>query len=345
MQTNYEKIIIVGQGLCGTFLSMYLHLAGKEIVVYNLPKKNSSSIVTSGVINPVTGRRIVRTWMIEEIMPFAVNAYQKVEQLLQTSIIKQCNILDFHPTPQMKIAFDDRINEEPFLQKPSNQNQWNEYLNYHFGFGEINPCWQIDIQNLLQSWREYLLTNRLLKEEYFSEEQINLHKNNLVIYCDGADNTTNSYFKLLPYALNKGEALIAEINDLPRKNIYKQTCAIVPYKKDLWWIGSNYEWNFENDLPSNHFREDMEARLKSFLKIPYKIVEHIAAIRPANIERRPFIGFHPIHQNIGILNGMGTKGCSLAPYFAHQFSNYIVQGTAIHSMADIKRFSGILSKN
>ncbi|HNF30598.1 MAG TPA: FAD-dependent oxidoreductase, partial [Chitinophagaceae bacterium] len=122
-------------------------------------------------------------------------------------------------------------------------------------------------------------------------------------------------------------------------------CAIVPYKKDLWWIGSNYEWNFENDLPSNHFREDMEARLKSFLKIPYKIVEHIAAIRPANIERRPFIGFHPIHQNIGILNGMGTKGCSLAPYFAHQFSNYIVQGTAIHSMADIKRFSGILSKN
>jgi glycine/D-amino acid oxidase-like deaminating enzyme len=55
--------------------------------------------------------------------------------------------------------------------------------------------------------------------------------------------------------------------------------------------------------------------LKTWLKVPFKIIDHKASVRPANIERRPFVGFHPTLKNIGILNGMGTKGCSLAPIF------------------------------
>lgn len=338
------EIIIVGQGLCGTFLSMYLHNAGKKVLVYNIPKKNIASHATSGVINPVTGRRIVRTWMIEEIMPFAINAYKQAEVQLNTQLVKQCNILDFHPTTQMQNAFDERKKEEPFLQQPTNTDYWKQYFNYAFGIGEINPCWLIDIKTLLQSWKDYLHKNNLLIEEDFVITDIEEHKEKLIIFCDGADNATNNIFKLLPYSLNKGEALIAEINNLPTNYIYKQTCAIVPHNNNLWWIGSNYEWNYTNDLPSVNFRNDMENKLKSFLKLPYKIVDHIAAIRPANIERRPFVGFHPIHTNIGILNGMGTKGCSLAPYFAFELAEKIVHNKNINPLADIKRFTRILSQ-
>jgi hypothetical protein len=48
---------------------------------------------------------------------------------------------------------------------------------------------------------------------------------------------------------------------------------------------------------------------------------------------------------VGILNGMGTKGCSLAPYFAYQLVQNITQGSPIRPDADIRRFSGILSRN
>jgi glycine/D-amino acid oxidase-like deaminating enzyme len=83
---------------------------------------------------------------------------------------------------------------------------------------------------------------------------------------------------------------------------------------------------------------------RSWLKVPFKIVDHKASVRPANIERRPFVGFHPTYKNVGILNGMGTKGCSLAPFFAKQLADHIISGNEILVEADIKRFTKILTR-
>ncbi len=74
------------------------------------------------------------------------------------------------------------------------------------------------------------------------------------------------------------------------------------------------------------------------------MLDHKAAIRPATLERRPFVGFHPQQSNVGILNGMGTKGSSLAPFFAHQLAQHIVYGFPIAPEADVHRFNRILSK-
>jgi len=62
------------------------------------------------------------------------------------------------------------------------------------------------------------------------------------------------------------------------------------------------------------------------------------------LERRPFVGFHPLYPSVGILNGMGTKGCSLAPYFSQQLVNHISSQLPIHPEADIKRFARVLSR-
>jgi len=47
---------------------------------------------------------------------------------------------------------------------------------------------------------------------------------------------------------------------------------------------------------------------------------------------------------VGILNGMGTKGCSLAPFFAKQLADHIISGNEILVEADIKRFTKILTR-
>jgi hypothetical protein len=57
------------------------------------------------------------------------------------------------------------------------------------------------------------------------------------------------------------------------------------------------------------------------------------------------VGFHPLHPQIGILNGMGAKGCSLAPYFANEITNFLTQKKPINSLADVQRFSKILQRN
>ena len=81
-----------------------------------------------------------------------------------------------------------------------------------------------------------------------------------------------------------------------------------------------------------------------WLRVPFRVVEHIAALRPATLERRPFVGFHPLYPAVGILNGMGTKGCSLAPYFARQLVQQMVSGVGIQADADILRFRKALGR-
>nr|MCU0321207.1 FAD-dependent oxidoreductase [Chitinophagaceae bacterium] len=192
--------------------------------------------------------------------------------------------------------------------------------------------------------------NLLIESQFNSNEQTSNQQretNNekqIIIFCDGVDGFNNPFFKNLPYSRMKGEALIVSIPNLPRKNIYKQGFNIVPWKEDLWWVGSSYEWQFENLEPTEAFRKKMETQLNNFLKIPYTVINHIAAERPANMERRPFVGLHPVHKHIGILNGMGTKGCSLAPYFAYELTEYLVNQKPINPLANVQRFSKILSR-
>ena len=132
--------------------------------------------------------------------------------------------------------------------------------------------------------------------------------------------------------------MLVEINGLPLHLVFKKGMSLVPFRENIFWLGSSYEWTFENDQPTESFRLQAESWLNHFLKLPYRILEHFAAIRPATLERRPFVGFHPLVPQIGILNGLGTKGCSLAPYFARQFADYLRERKEINPLADIRRF-------
>lgn len=346
--------LIIGQGICGTLLSWNLVRAGKTVMVVDESKPYTASKVASGVINPVTGRRIVRTWEIDTIMPFAVQTYRQLEEELGVSLIRQCNILDFHPTPQMMQAFKERLPEEKeYLRVPEHSESLKDYFNFDFGVGEINPCWLIDLHSLLECWRTELISANALLEQRFDWKDCSITDKavsyagihaSAIICCEGAAGLQNPYFHLLPYAPNKGQAIIAEINNLPVTHIYKQGINLVPWKDKLWWIGSTYEWNFTDSNPSPDFRQKVETHLQQWLKLPFTILDHMAAERPANMERRPFVGMHPIHNTVGLFNGMGTKGCSLAPYFAHQFTASLVNHEEMMPAADIRRFNRILSR-
>ena len=120
---------------------------------------------------------------------------------------------------------------------------------------------------------------------------------------------------------------------------------IVPLaEKDMFWVGASYIWDFENTDPTPAFRKNTEQALQQFLKIPFEIVEHRSGLRPATLERRPFVGFHPVYPNVGILNGMGTKGCSLAPFFAKQLTDHLLYEEPVSADASIERFRKILTR-
>ncbi|MFN2438025.1 MAG: FAD-dependent oxidoreductase, partial [Chitinophagaceae bacterium] len=181
-----------------------------------------------------------------------------------------------------------------------------------------------------------------LKEEGIQYGNITAQK---IIFCDGIAATDNPWFSALPFSPNKGEALIIESPELTNEHIFKKGLMLAPLPiENTYWVGSNYQWEFENDQPTEKFFQQTKLLLQNWLKLPFKILLHKAAIRPATLERRPFVGFHPQQPAVGILNGMGTKGASLAPFFANQLASHLVHNFPIHDEADVKRFTRILSK-
>lgn len=345
--------IILGQGLCGTFLSYNLLKAGKKVLVIDEGKPYTATKAASGIINPVTGRRIVRTWRIEELLPFALEAYTVLGEELNVPLVTPTSIIDFHSSPQMKNAFEDRLHAgETYLNLPSDGNEWKKYFNYYFGLGSVNSCLLIDLNALLTEWRRKLEADEILLNEKFDWSQCRL-LNDHVIYnnthaekifcCDGVAGFDNPYFNKLPFAKIKGEAIIARIPGLPSGFIYKQGISIVPWRDSLFWIGSSYEWSYDGVSPTITFQKRVENQLQHWLRLPYEVVEHFASERPATIERRPFVGLHPHYPSVGILNGMGTKGCSLAPFFAQQLANHLLVNKPLYPEVDVQRFRRILS--
>jgi choline dehydrogenase-like flavoprotein len=161
--------IIIGQGLCGTFLSWYLLTAGKKVLVIDESKPFTATKVASGVINPVTGRRIVRTWRIEELYPFALEAFTTFGIELSAELMQEVGLLDFHSTLQMKEAFEKRLLEgEEYLHIPSDGDKWKVYFNYYFSVGAVKPCLLIDLNTMLIKWRQRLIELMCLLDEQYN---------------------------------------------------------------------------------------------------------------------------------------------------------------------------------
>jgi len=346
--------LIIGQGISGTWLSYYLQKANKSFIVIDNAQPNSASRVAAGIINPVTGRRIVKTWMIDELLSFLIPAYEELGNELNIKAIEKKSLIDFHPTPQMKIAFDERVKENAdLLFHPDDQWQYQNIFNYDLGFGEVDPCYVVNLKEILPAWRKKLLSNNQLLEEDFEITELKqadagINYKNIkaekIFFCDGIHSSQNPFFKNLPFALNKGEAILIEATGIPSTHIFKKGMMLSSIQKDLFWLGSNYLWEFPDDQPTEQFRKQTELLLRSWLKVPFKIVDHKASVRPANIGRLTFVGFHPTYKNVGILNGMGTKGCSLAPFFAKQLTDHLNSGNEILAEANIKRFTKILTR-
>src|SRR5215217_5184734 len=154
MQVDY---LIIGQGICGTMLSWFLHKEGKTFLIIDDGSEQSSSKIAAGIINPVTGRRYAYTWMIDELMDFALDVYKKMGEHLDSKFIFEKSIIDFFPSPQMRNAFIERLSEnDTYLHSYPDQNHFNQYFNYDFGCGEIRPAYSVYVQLLLTLWRKKL---------------------------------------------------------------------------------------------------------------------------------------------------------------------------------------------
>lgn len=340
--------LIVGQGTAGTVLSYTLLQAGHSVLVIDEPKLNSSSRVAAGVINPVSGRRFTVAWLYDEIYPIARDTYRRMEQLLNIPVFVERDIYTVLPSEQLRTAFMERTQGLAYMEEPTPERvaRYDRWLDQPLGAAIVKGATAM-LSNLLPAWRAYLKEKNSLIETTLDVSRLIINDNGVqygdisaryLIFCEGAAAATNSWFGNIPFLLNKGEVLHVHIPGFSTPDIIKRSVTLVPQGAETYWVGATFAWNYPDEGPTAEKRAFLESGLQQLLKVPYEVIGHVAAVRPSGTDRRPMMGMHPGYPSIGIFNGLGTKGTSLAPAMAAQLVAHILEDAPLWPDTDIKRF-------
>ena len=69
--------LIIGQGLAGSALAYQLLQAGQKVLVIDNQYANSASRVAAGLLNPITGNEMKKTWWADRLFPYLFQFYRK----------------------------------------------------------------------------------------------------------------------------------------------------------------------------------------------------------------------------------------------------------------------------
>ena len=148
----------------------------------------------------------------------------------------------------------------------------------------------------------------------------------------------NPLFSHLPFNFNKGDILEVSLNDTSLKYIYKDKMFIIPLDDEKYWVGSTYDREYTSADPDSDVRKKISSALNESIGHGWTTLRHRAAVRPTTRDRRPFLGSHPDYHNVYLFNGMGTKGCSLAPWSASVFCDFYFDRIMLDRSVDLKRY-------
>jgi glycine/D-amino acid oxidase-like deaminating enzyme len=343
--------IIVGQGLVGTLIAFRLLKLGKNIRVVDNHHKHAASKVAAGIINPVTGKKYIKSWQIDKLIPEARVVYRALGNLLNKSYVTKRNVLRVIPDIKSENHWEGRKTDpfyDPYIVKETSQDPYPEHLHKKKGWGEITNSLHVHLPKLIADFSNFLRSKGLLVEEDFDYAALYQKDNrwsykeldtSKVIFCEGYKaHRQNPYFSYLPFQPVKGEAVMIELTDCKIDKMLKDKEFLVPVEDNLYWSGGGYNWTDLDEEPTDGFYVKWQKHIAELLKVDYVKKERKAGVRPSVIDRRPMIGCHPEYEGLVICNGMGTKGTSLAPYCTAMLLRHIEEEKDIDSEIHVKRF-------
>ena len=215
-----------------------------------------------------------------------------------------------------------------------------------FGGLLLKSSGYVNIPNLLKGCRQYLIDRDSYLEALFDPKKLEILPDRIsyegmeagkVIFCQGPQGTTNPYFDWLPFRLVKGEILLIETPE-PLEVIVNRGIFVLPVGDRRCKVGATFDNNDLHAAPTQKARQTLMGKLDQLMDLEYEVIDQFAGIRPATIDRRPFIGIHPRYEPLVVFNGLGTKGISLAPYFSKQLVDFLEQKKGLDKEVNISRF-------
>lgn len=348
MEIDY---LVIGQGLAGSLLAWELIQRQKKVIVVDNNKENAS-LVAAGLINPVTGMRLVKSARVDALLPTAIEFYQQLSAYFQQTF--------FIEKPMLRIL---RNNKELVACKKRLQNS--DYQSFLSELIPSAPLITTPFGILKQQKTGYLLTKPLLKDlkNYFisihayiqAEIKYNdialtphLHWRNIrpkkIIFCEGYLACNNPWFSWLPFQLAKGEIISATTTQFIPQNILNYGHWFIPLNSHQFRTGATFDSVNLNLTPTKTAKEALLTSLHQVypgFSMPSTCAQQ-TGIRPTTLDKQPFIGNHPKHPELIIFNGFGAKGSLQIPWYCHCLADYLLYNLAIPQHSNILRYNQML---
>jgi glycine/D-amino acid oxidase-like deaminating enzyme len=324
MYTNKEfDYLIIGQGLAGTLLSYQLLKRGHHVGVINTTDRTSSSYVAAGLLAPITGPRLAKTWPDDAAYNYACALYQALEQELNCSF--------YHPKPYIRILDDASLQAyaKRRLADPA-------YTNYISRMSvtingktlpavTIAQAAHVDTTKLLDAYRAWLQKQRCYIEEMFDETAMQLQDDLIaykdirarnIIYCNGLAAGNSRFFPELAFNPTKGEIITIKTEHTTQSIHAMESMFVLPIGNSTYHVGATYERDYAHAHPTTTARDQLEQAYAQFSTQPYMVINHQAGIRPTTFGHHPYSFWHKEYPNIAVFSGFGSKGLSLIPAYA-----------------------------
>ncbi len=337
--------LILGQGLAGTLLSYRMLRAGLDHRVIDRGHQLASSNVAAGIVNPVTGRRFVKTWKIEGLLN-SLSVYEELARLLDVKLLNEITVYRDLSEVSALNQWDMRRSDDaysPYMDKP----QMNLKLAVKVPeiVGPTLQAVQINLRELISSYRAFLVKKGwLIASDVNIDDAERINEGwrlggftaRNIIDCTGAAARLSTTWGKLPWRGTKGEVFRFSLGEMPRNMAIKMSYFICPVGlKDEVWLGATNQDHFVHETPSQEGKKRLEEQAAAFeISIP-KNHEHASAVRPTVKDRRPLVGEHPDRLGLWICNGFGTKGTSLGPFCTESLLDKILHNRPLDSEIDI----------
>ena len=350
MRADY---IVVGQGIAGSNLAYALVSRGKKVVVFDPSWRDAACLVAAGVINPITGQRLVKSWRSALAHPFAKKFYASLESVLHAKFFHDRKILQLCKSPEEHALWSRRKADAEyaeFIGEGASESVF-ESLNDKFGHHFIERSAWVEPSAIMPAFARFFNSLGILRNESFDYSRLRLLPDGgveygdisarAVVFCEGWQAVKNPYFNWLPYRCAKGEILQLQSDaaaDIPEHIIHRGNW-IMKCAEDQFRIGSTWDREHLDTAPTADARAELLGAVGNILRNAgeLRVVNHSAGVRPCTATTRPHLGKHPKFGALYSFNGFGSKGYALSPYFAEEFAEYLEGGKPLDSEADISR--------
>ena len=121
-------------------------------------------------------------------------------------------------------------------------------------------------------------------------------------------------------------------------SILKGSVMLIPLGDDLYKVGASYGRDDFSMHITNEACDGISAKLKKMIACDFEVVDQVVGIRPTVKDRKPLLGVLLNNKPIAFLNGLGTRGLTMAPFLAKQLFDLLENNVSLPEEIDLNRF-------